>query len=301
MKRHAPAPSITAGQESRTETEIPPIPICPTQGHRRASSTRQRSSPTPPKLILHSHELPGCPRLRSLFERSFETDVVETAAEFSARLRRRETDAIVLCFCSAADDGVDFLLRVVALAGPIPTLACCRKCSPTFIHLAASRGVTHFLLCEMEEEAIRRFVFRTIRVGGLREFLESQCPAGRRSSPHASRLVNDITQTFPRRLTTDEASRRLGISTRRLQTICRETFSRSFTHLLRLIWVHQALTMMQNTCLDNTEIALRLGYEDESSLARIFRKELGYSPSEARRLLAGQTPNGLLQERRPGA
>jgi transcriptional regulator GlxA family with amidase domain len=58
---------------------------------------------------------------------------------------------------------------------------------------------------------------------------------------------------------------------------------------------------MRNTSLDDTEIALRLGHEDESSLGRIFRKELGYSPSEARRRLAGQTPDELLRDRGAGA
>lgn len=231
----------------------------------------------------------------------FATDVVGTETEFSERLGLMRTDAAVLCFCSARDVSVDELMCLVAAAGPIPTLACCRNYNPSFIHLAASRGVTRFLLCEMEAEAIRKFVSRTIRVGGLRELLESHSPGGLRSSPHMGKLVSDIVQTFPRRLTIDEASQRLGIKARRLQTICREAFGRSFTHLLRLIRVHHALTTMQNTRLDNTEIALRLGYEDESSLARIFRKELGYSPSEARRRLAGQTPNQLLQDRRRSA
>jgi transcriptional regulator GlxA family with amidase domain len=58
---------------------------------------------------------------------------------------------------------------------------------------------------------------------------------------------------------------------------------------------------MRNTSLDDTEIALRLGHEDESSLGRIFRKELGYSPSEARRRLGSQTPGELLRDTRPGA
>jgi AraC-like DNA-binding protein len=256
---------------------------------------------TPRRLILYSHELPGCPQLRSLFGREFETDVVETAGELSARLRRERTDAVVLCCCSARDGSVDALLRVAALAGPVPTLACCRSYNPTFIQLAASRGATHFLLCEMDGKAIREFVFRTIRVGGLRGFLGSQCPDGLHLSPYVAKLIDVIVRSFPHRPTTVEASGRLGVKARRLQTLCREAFGRSFTHLLRLIWVHQALITMRNTRLDNTEIALRLGYEDESSLARIFRKELGYSPSEARRRLAGQTPDELLRDRGAGA
>jgi AraC-like DNA-binding protein len=51
---------------------------------------------------------------------------------------------------------------------------------------------------------------------------------------------------------------------------------------------------MKYTSLDNTEIALHLNYSEESSLARDFRKEFGFSPNEARQLLAKQTPRELL-------
>ncbi len=292
-------PSITATEAPRPGADAASSSDRPLHVHRRTGSARQRSLLAPRRLILYSHERASCPHLRSLFEQEFETDVVETDVEFSGRLRQWPTDAAVLCFCSARDISVDALLRLVALAGPIPVLACCRAYNPGFIHLAASRGVSNFLLCEMGAPAIRRFVVQTIRVGGLRAFLDSQCPAGVRFSPHVAKLVDEIVRAFPRRLTTDDASQRLGIKARRLQTLCREAFGRSFTHLLRLIWIRQALTTMQNTSLDNTEIALRLGYEDESSLARIFRKELGLSPSEARRRLTGRTPDELLRELKP--
>ena len=48
---------------------------------------------------------------------------------------------------------------------------------------------------------------------------------------------------------------------------------------------------MKSTNLDNTAIALQLDYSDGSSLARIFRKEIGYSPNEARKLLATANSN----------
>lgn len=51
---------------------------------------------------------------------------------------------------------------------------------------------------------------------------------------------------------------------------------------------------MQKTTLDNVEIAQQLNYSEESSLARDFRKELGYSPTEARKRLTVQSPGALL-------
>jgi AraC-like DNA-binding protein len=63
---------------------------------------------------------------------------------------------------------------------------------------------------------------------------------------------------------------------------------------MRCIWIHQALRLMQKTTLDNVEIAQQLNYSEESNMARDFRKELGYSPSEARKRLTTQSPDTLL-------
>ncbi len=48
--------------------------------------------------------------------------------------------------------------------------------------------------------------------------------------------------------------------------------------------------MMKHTNLDNTEIALQLNYSEETSMARDFRKEIGLSPTEARKRLTSQSP-----------
>jgi len=52
--------------------------------------------------------------------------------------------------------------------------------------------------------------------------------------------------------------------------------------------------MMQHTNLNNIDIAMQLYYSEESSMAREFRKELGYSPNTARKLLTKQAPEELL-------
>lgn len=87
----------------------------------------------------------------------------------------------------------------------------------------------------------------------------------------------------------------LGISVRTLQKHCRDAFGKTYTRLLRRIWIYQALRLMQQTKFDNTEIALHLNYTEETNLARDFHKELGYNPSEARRLLLRYSPEELLR------
>lgn len=249
------------------------------------------------KLILYSQELPDCPCYQNLFAREFETHVTRREAEFRDRLREQAADAVVLCFCSAKEADSPVLLRLAALAGPIPVLACFKTYNPDFVHRAAEGGMTNFLLCDMPKDQIEKFVQRAIRENALQGFLGSYRFPRLEYSPHSTRLIHEIVRSFPQRLTVRELSRRLGITTRRVQSVCRKTFGRSFTHLMRLIWVYHALTLMRNTRFDNVEIALELNYGDESSLARIFRKELGYGPTEARRRLARGTPEELLRNR----
>lgn len=254
-----------------------------------------------PKLIFYSQELSSCPCYNKIFGIGFETYATKTEPEFQQRVRDAEADAAVVCFCSAQERYVEILSRLHTLAGPLPVLACCKSFNPGFIHLAAKRGVTHFLLCDMEVRKIREFVFWVFRGSGLRGFLESYSRTGVGSSPHVAKLIPEIVHVFPHRSSVQDLSQRLGITARRLQAVCQEAFGRSFTQLMRLIRIHQALTLMRNTSLDNTEIALELNYSEGGSLSRIFRKELGYSPSEARRRLSRRTPEELLREFQPKA
>jgi AraC-like DNA-binding protein len=205
-------------------------------------------------------------------------------------------DVAVLCFCSAKEEDAETLSRLHVLLGPIPVLACSKAHNPNFIRLAAQRGVDHFLLCDMEVDKIRQLIFTAIRGTGLRSFLEFCCPGSQTSSPYVNKMIDEIMYTFPHRLKTSELAPRLGITPRRLQMVCRLAFGKTFTHLMRQIWVYHALNLMKNTNLDNTEIAMQLDYSDTSSLARIFRKELGYSPSETRKRLTLYSPEELLAE-----
>ncbi len=220
--------------------------------------------------------------------------ITETEEKFLRKTADINADVAVLCFCFAQEKDVEELLRLEALSGPLPVLVCSQTYNPNFIRLAAQRGADHFLLCDMEVEKIQELIFAALRGSGLRGFLESCCPGSLASSPYVGKIINEIAHAFPHRFTTSELSQRLGVTARRLQMICREAFGKPFTHLMRRILVYQALNMMKNTNLDNTEIALQLNYSDESSLARIFRKELGYSATEARKRLAEHSPEELL-------
>jgi AraC-like DNA-binding protein len=246
-----------------------------------------------PKLILYSQELPNCTCYERIFNTVFESQSADTVESFLSSIQTAKADAAVVRCCSAQEESVEELLRLDALAGPVPVLTCSRKLNPSFIQLATQRGVDRFLLCDMPEEKIRDLIYEAIQVGGLKAFLETCCP-GSLSTPYVRRMIDEIVHAFPHRLAESEMAKRLGISQRWLQKTCRQAFGKTFKRLMRRIWIHQALRLMQKTTLDNVEIAQQLNYSEESSLARDFRKELGYNPTKARRRLIEQSPEALL-------
>lgn len=140
----------------------------------------------------------------------------------------------------------------------------------------------------------QEIIIEAILHGGIKEFLDTCYPGSFSLSPHIPKIIEEVIDAFPHRMSEAEISGRLGISRSWLQKLCRQAFDQSYSQFMRRIRVHQALRLMRHTNLDNTEIALFLDYSEESNLARDFRKVLGYSPTRARRYLPGHTPEELL-------
>jgi len=249
-----------------------------------------------PKLLILSREVPRCSCHQSVFNSEYEITVTGSEEDFVEKSGSEEFSAAVVCLCSAREEETEDFLRLAALTGPLPTLACSRTLDSGFVAAAAREGVNQFLCCTMEGEKIRGLTREAINREGLKHWLESHYPGALETSPYMLRFISKIVRTFPHRLQLGETAGWLGISRRWLQKLCRQAFGVSFTRLMRRLYLHQALRMIRYTGLDNSEIALHLNYSEESSLARDFRKELGCTPNEARQRLSGNTPEELLHE-----
>ena len=247
-----------------------------------------------PRVVVFSPEISNCTCWGRLFNTEFEAQAVHSEADFIRKARQESTDAAIICLCSAQESEIDDLVRLEALSGIKPLIACSKNLNPDFVRNAAVKGVNRFLLCTMEKQTIQDIILEAIKHGALKEFLEIYYGEKLSLSLHTRKLVDEIMKSFPHRPSDNTIAEKLDISRSWLHHICQKGFGKSLSRLLRLIWVHQALRMMKYTSLDNTEIALHLNYSEESSLARDFRKELGFSPNEARQLLAKQTPRELL-------
>jgi len=248
-----------------------------------------------PKIVLCCQDLRRCHCYHRIFHVEFEIYSVDTEEAFVKETNDKDTDAVVICLCSAPEPEADDSLPMISSANHLPVLTCTKTLAPDFIRRAVQCGTDRFLLCGMETEKIRSLILEAIQGGGLREFLQSGCQGHAAVSPHLRKMLDEIIHAFPYRLHESEMSGRLGISGSWIQKLCRQILGVTFVRLMRRLWIYQALRLMQRTTLDNVEIALQLNYSEESSLARDFRKELDYNPSEARQRLAEQSPEALLR------
>lgn len=247
-----------------------------------------------PTIIVHSPELPDCPLVKKIFGHKFRIHTAKMAEDFIERAHALPADAAVICFCSSLEDDLVLLERLKVSSGALPVLTCSKRLEPEFIRKASLRGVERFLLCDMEPEKIYDLVRDAIRDSELKAYLESCRSGSDNYSPYVRKFIEEIVHVYPLRITITEFAHRLRIDRGWLTKICKQVFNKTPTALLRHVWVHQALRMMLHTNLNNTEISVQLNYSNASSMAREFRKELGYCPRQARKRLLTNTPEELL-------
>jgi len=147
----------------------------------------------------------------------------------------------------------------------------------------------------MPREKIRSRIKTVILKDGLRIFIKDHINPDV-VSPYTERIITEILHMLPKQMKIFELAKSLDISTRWTQFQFKNIFGITYSTLMQRIRVYQALHLMKNTQLDNTEIAMKLSYSDENSLYRIFRKELRFSPTKARNYLRNTTPEKLLDQ-----
>ena len=245
-------------------------------------------------ILLFCPEQKACIYQNCIFKKEYEILTTNIEDKFLTYLKNIPVDAAIICFYSADVRNVEKLLSLDALTGPIPVLACSKDLNTEFIRIAAQRGISRFIVSDMGVEKVKDIIKDAIRNHGLKEFLKEHFLKGTDVSPYICKLIDEIVYNFPHRLNVTESANKLGIDRGWLCKLCKQTFGKSPTCLLRTIWVHQALRMMKHTNLDNLDIALHLNYTEQSSMARDFHKELGCNLSEARMLLTNKSPEDLV-------
>ena len=197
-------------------------------------------------------------------------------------------DVIIYCCCSASESELKTFLKIKKEVHPTPIIVCSTFPDPQMISELTLQGIENFMLCSMSRDRIRSVLKKAIQNNDMRLTIEELLlPSS--YSPYKNDIIFSITHTSPSHLNIKKLASTLDISVRWTQTIIKNIFGMTLTQLKRKLITNQAVSLMKATKMDNTEIALKIGYSDENSLYRIFRKELGYGPNQAREHLYDET------------
>lgn len=246
------------------------------------------------KTLIFVHDKNSCRRLYQIFNHDFNLTVAGTREQFLQKAANDNIDIGILCYCYANEEDLKSALELKEDANHLPMIICSKIPNPDFISRGAKKGMDHFILCDMPRDKIKSRIQTVIKNDGLRVFINNHINPDV-YSPYTQQIVTEILHRLPEQPTVTDLAKTLGLSSRWTQSLFQKIFGMTYTDLMRRIHVYQALNMMSNTHLDNTEIALKLAYSDENSLYRIFKKELGYSPTQARRRLLNKEPRDLLK------
>ncbi len=131
----------------------------------------------------------------------------------------------------------------------------------------------------------------------LPEFIEGVCPACFSKYDLAKDIIKILSENYPKNsnITESKIAEELDVTCRWIQKICAASFRITFTRLKRILRIYAALILMSETSLDILSIAVDLRYSDSTNLARDFKLELNFSPTETRLLLKKAKPDRVFK------
>ncbi len=98
------------------------------------------------------------------------------------------------------------------------------------------------------------------------------------------RVLEQVHDRWSEGFRLDELSRVVGVHPVTISRGFRRHFSITLSEYQRRLRIEHSLTLLRNTSLSLTDIALRCGFSDQSHFTRTFRQRTGFPPRELRRL-----------------
>ncbi len=251
------------------------------------------SEPLKYNLLLYCYDRNGCRCFSKLVKEQFDINFTQIKNNLDQNML--EADAAVICFAKAGKNNNTELLITGTLSSRMPVLSCTEKLNADFISGAVEKGIKRFISADMESEKISALIINAIKQNDLRKFIEKKFSGYLGRSIYAKKIIDFIIKSFPQRINAKELSEELNVSVRWLQKECKKAFAITYKQLLRIIWVYQAVRLIENTDFDNTCIAMQLNYRELSSMNRDFRKVLNLTPNEVRKKLASVSIDQLFE------
>ncbi len=104
------------------------------------------------------------------------------------------------------------------------------------------------------------------------------------SNPHVAAAMKYLDTHYREQVTLDDIARAAGLSTYRIAHLVKEQTGKSLIRHVHFLRVQEAKRLLEETDRDCADIALDVGFCDQSYFTRQFRKYAGATPSRYRRM-----------------
>ncbi len=105
-----------------------------------------------------------------------------------------------------------------------------------------------------------------------------------KSNQHVARAMHYVSLHYRDALTLDDVARETGLSTYRIAHLIKEQTGKSLKRHIHYLRVKEARRLLEETSMDLAEIAVEVGFYDQSYFTRQFRTYTGITPARHRRL-----------------
>jgi AraC-like DNA-binding protein len=174
--------------------------------------------------------------------------------------------------------------KLDALATRLPVIILSDRWELDAVKYCGKLGVHSVLDCAEGYEKKVAAISSAARFSGFRQLLvEAEKPLPT-LSPRMRKAFELILASFPNVQSICDLSTSLRTHRRCLEREFRKTFGLSYVQFIRVLCMYESWRLMQHTGLDNSEIALRLQYREETHFARDCRKAFNLNPTQLRGL-----------------
>jgi AraC-like DNA-binding protein len=123
----------------------------------------------------------------------------------------------------------------------------------------------------------------------LDAFIASVAAQGfNRANPSVHKALDYISHHYTQALTLADVAEAAGLSTYRIAHLVKAATGRSVMEHVRVLRVTRTRELLEKSALKGSEIAMQLGYHDQSHLIREFRSVTGTTPEQYRRRMHGE-------------
>ncbi len=113
-------------------------------------------------------------------------------------------------------------------------------------------------------------------------FTESMFGKSSKSSETIKKAIQFIAQNYSADITLERVAQHVGLNASYLSTYFKQSCGSSFKEYLNLVRIEEAKRLLANTDYTILDIALAIGYENQSYFSKVFKKYTGITPKQYR-------------------